>query len=145
METSLTELESDISKLANQQERMHRQTFFLHGEPPQSESSKRRTWGAPSEGPPKGIPPSARSQWGTPKAFAESSSSDESTPRGYVGVELRNNKPTPISTSSRNGSNSSMSYTTPSFRLHSNADSQGNRLFNKARWVLITPQRKASA
>jgi len=130
METSLTELESDISKLANQQERMQRQTFFLHGEPPQSESAKRRTWTVPSEvAPPKGIPPSARSQWGTPKAFAESSSSDESTPRGYNG-DTR--KSAPNSASSRNGSNSSMSFT-PSFRLHSNADSQGNRLFNKAR------------
>ncbi|XP_035706191.1 patronin isoform X5 [Folsomia candida] len=126
MDTSLVELESDISRLAIQHEKIQRQ-FFLHGDPPNdSARSRKKVPSGPS------MPPSSgRSQWGAPKPF-DSSSSDESTPRGSAGGggggvyngDSNRGRPTP-----RSGSNS-INYASPSFRLHSNSETQGNRLFS---------------
>lgn len=128
MDTSLTELESDISRLAIQQEKIQRQ-FFLHGDPP-SDSGRRKK--VPNVGNVSSVPPaSLRSQWGAPKPFAESSSSDESTPRGRGSVYNGDSRGRAQTT----GDNSSINnYASPSFRLHSNSDTQGNRLFSAPRY-----------
>lgn len=132
MDTSLVELESDISRLAIQHEKIQRQ-FFLHGDPPNdSARSRKKVPSGPS------MPPSSgRSQWGAPKPF-DSSSSDESTPRGSAGGggggvyngDSNRGRPTP-----RSGSNS-INYASPSFRLHSNSETQGNRLFSNTRYSI---------
>jgi hypothetical protein len=127
MDTSLTELESDISRLSLQQEKIQRQ-FFLHGDSGSDSAPRKKvsSGGPPSVQP----PPSARSQWSTPKPFVESSSSDESTPRGNGGSAY--NGDSRGRPAMRSGPNS-INYASPSFRLHSNADTQGNRLFSTPR------------
>lgn len=127
MDTSLTELESDISRLTLQQERIQRQ-FFLHGDHEASRRKKVLNDGGMYSAPHS----SGRSQWGVPKPFPDSSSSDESSARV---TNVYNGDPrTPQS--SRAGSNS-IQYGSSSFRLHSNSDIQGTRLFTTTRYEKI--------
>lgn len=167
MDTSLTELETDIGRLTQQQEQIRRQ-FFLHGDQsggsggftggPHSnnDTAKRKTWTVPSGGGSGGGPPPSsssqqapqRSQWGSPKPYgnnANNSDSDnpagasDSSSRVVYNGEVRT-ATAPNLHSSRSGDRSSsagannnagvLSYTS-SFRLHSNADTQGNRLFGR--------------
>lgn len=141
MDTSLTELETDIGRLTHQQEQIRRQ-FFLHGDQPGSgahsannDTAKRKTWTVPSGGGSGGSSApinvaQPRSQWGSPKLYSDgdNNQSEATPPRVYNGDARP--APHPRSAPSSSGSNSSLSYSS-SFRLHSNADTQGNRLFGR--------------
>lgn len=151
MDCSLTELETDIGRLTQQQDQIRRQ-FFLHGDQGGSggthssnsnnDTAKRKTWTVPISGG-RGVTNStsanvsqSRSQWGNPKPYSDSDNAlNEPTPPprvAYNGDVRTANAPHLPSRSapSSSGSNSSLSYSS-SFRLHSNADTQGNRLFGR--------------
>jgi len=139
MDTNLSELESDISRLSLQQEQIHKvkNQFFLHGDSNpapvvDSDTAKRKTWTVPSGAGGS----SGRSQWGPPKPYSTESSSQEPVtqrPSLYNGgsrPQINNPQSQPVPVNSFTGTNGSGSGA-GSFRLHSNADSQGNRLFSR--------------
>lgn len=153
MDSSLTELQTDIGRLTQQQEQIRRQ-FFLHGQRqsnaesdrPQSnnDTAKRKTWNVSStcvsgSGGPLPEPP-LRSHWGIPKPFGNTSSNnngvatnseigDGTLPSVVYNGEVRT-APVTHYHSLKNciADNANLAYSN-SFRLHSNADTQGNRLF----------------
>ncbi|CAL8144364.1 unnamed protein product [Orchesella dallaii] len=148
MDTSLTELETDIGRLTHQQEQIRRQ-FFLHGDQASSgaggahssnDTAKRKTWSVPMGGGGGSSNTNVaqpRSQWGSPKTYSDSDNPRETTPpRVTYNGDVRTAAapqvpPRSASTSSGSGANAgSLSYSS-SFRLHSNADTQGNRLFGR--------------
>ncbi|CAG7719003.1 unnamed protein product [Allacma fusca] len=161
MDSSLSELETDINRLASQQQQIQQQRqFFLHGDPPSappsssSDTVKRKTWNIASSNSGSGqnvnggssnssMP--SRNQWGPPKPFSGNVSDNVEPPVIKYNGEVRTGnppfgvatnattEPTQSSKPPVNASGNLSSGSTPksSFRLHSNADSQGTRLFNR--------------
>lgn len=129
MDLNLSELEGDIGRLSLQQEQIQKakNTFYLHGAGDssggESDGGKRRTWGSNSAS--SGCGNSGRNQWGPPRPFL---AEKEPTPSRSI----FNGK----GAAQDNGPTNGNSMPSSSFRLHTNVDSQGNRLFSRNRQVV---------
>jgi len=155
LETDINRLATQQQQIQQQQQQRQ---FFLHGDVSDSapgsssnnaaETAKRKTWNVTASGGnsvvnsgnlsiSNGGSSNIRNQWGPPKQpfSGNSDVTVNETPVVYNGevrtyVPNTTNKPTPPSKPSGNF-NSGSSSTNSSFRLHSNSDSQGNRLFSR--------------
>jgi len=139
LETSLTELNSDLRRFpgSGQREQIQRQ-FFLHANPqeggghyssPPADTSRRKTWNIPGNNESGGVQ-SLRNHWSAPRSIYDHVR--ESPPRDYDGAS-RSSSSAPYGARTMNGGGDvdNSNYKNNTFRLHSNADYQGNRLFSR--------------